>query len=168
MAAKQNTTLVALHENGRIGTPKPLISSARASLPKPQILSPIADSPSSPLALGSVVSTSKGIRGIIKYRGPVKGKKGEYVGLELIGNSIQKGKNNGSINGYVCFTMLLKICNCLNLIFHIHATLISLLSFFSQYSIFPTIRAKFRSVSSSKISSNENHISPHDHPGGLL
>lgn len=39
--------------------------------------------------------------GILRYKGPVHGREGHFAGLELIGTSQGKGKNNGTIQGYV-------------------------------------------------------------------
>ncbi|KAK7437579.1 hypothetical protein VKT23_018477 [Stygiomarasmius scandens] len=42
---------------------------------------------------------SLGVEGILRYLGPVEGRKGTWAGVELVGDSVGKGKNDGSVAG---------------------------------------------------------------------
>lgn len=53
-----------------------------------------------PLEIGDeVIMNGTSLVGIIRHLGPVAFKPGEYAGLELLGSSAGKGKNDGSVQG---------------------------------------------------------------------
>lgn len=88
----------------RNGTVTPTITPA---LPTPTAASRYlhASSSSGPrktkaLEIGDeVVMDGTALIGVLRHLGPVAFKPGEYAGLELIGDSAGKGKNDGSVQG---------------------------------------------------------------------
>lgn len=46
-----------------------------------------------------VIMNGTSLIGVLRHLGPVAFKPGEYAGLELIGSSAGKGKNDGSVQG---------------------------------------------------------------------
>lgn len=53
------------------------------------------------LQIGDIVNTPGGLWGIVKFIGPVRGKNGIFVGVDLDRDVANKGKNDGSVDGYV-------------------------------------------------------------------
>lgn len=51
------------------------------------------------LDVGDIVNTPGGLWGIVKFIGPVRGKNGVFVGVELDPEVAAKGKNDGSVDG---------------------------------------------------------------------
>lgn len=49
--------------------------------------------------VGDTVRLPEGQKGIIRYLGPVKGKSGEFAGIELIDEWTGEGRHNGDFNG---------------------------------------------------------------------
>ncbi|EPQ29294.1 uncharacterized protein PFL1_03049 [Pseudozyma flocculosa PF-1] len=50
-----------------------------------------------------VIMEGQDLTGVLRFLGPVQGMNGSYAGLELIGDCIGKGKNNGSVKGVQYF-----------------------------------------------------------------
>ncbi|CAD6890369.1 unnamed protein product [Tilletia laevis] len=53
--------------------------------------------------LVSVTTTGETFTGVLRHLGPVHFKEGNYAGLELVGDSFGKGKNNGAVQGQQYF-----------------------------------------------------------------
>ncbi|EEB07598.1 CLIP170 family protein Tip1 [Schizosaccharomyces japonicus yFS275] len=53
--------------------------------------------------IGSVVETSSGERGFVRYVGSVQNKNGTFVGIELLPEYASAGKNSGSVDGVEYF-----------------------------------------------------------------
>ncbi|KAF5020545.1 hypothetical protein F66182_7409 [Fusarium sp. NRRL 66182] len=54
--------------------------------------------------LGDVVDVPGGMHGIVRFIGPVQGKKGVFAGVELDSDYTSKGKNDGDVDGISYFT----------------------------------------------------------------
>ncbi|KAH3686989.1 hypothetical protein WICPIJ_002014 [Wickerhamomyces pijperi] len=71
---------------------------------KPTIIS-TAPAPPTNVVPGVVLILRNIGRAKVQYIGPVDGKPGQFVGLELQGDSLKYGKNNGQVNGKSYFTL---------------------------------------------------------------
>lgn len=58
---------------------------------------------SNDLKIGSILTIPNTGRAVLKYIGPVQGKSGKFVGIELLGESASLGKNSGDVNGIEYF-----------------------------------------------------------------
>lgn len=77
---------------------------AHVPVPKSPALTPATNAvvPSTPaprLFIGDKVTLPEGQQGILKYIGTVKGKNGEFAGVELIGEHSALGRHNGEFEG---------------------------------------------------------------------
>lgn len=54
----------------------------------------------SDLEVGDLVNVPGDMYGTVKFVGTVRGKNGQFVGVELDGRFAAKGKNNGDVDGY--------------------------------------------------------------------
>ena len=52
---------------------------------------------------GDLVDVPGGMHGTVKFIGEVKGKKGMFAGVELSREWAPRGKNDGDVEGWVCF-----------------------------------------------------------------
>lgn len=54
---------------------------------------------STEIEIGDIVDTPGGMHGRVRFIGSVKGKAGVFCGVELVGDLIGKGKNDGTVEG---------------------------------------------------------------------
>lgn len=50
-------------------------------------------------ALGDIVDVAGGMLGTVRFVGSVPGKKGTFIGVELLPEFASRGKNNGDVDG---------------------------------------------------------------------
>jgi hypothetical protein len=53
------------------------------------------------IAVGHLVDVPGAMHGMVKFIGPVQGKKGVFAGVELSKEYASRGKNDGDVDGYV-------------------------------------------------------------------
>jgi hypothetical protein len=59
--------------------------------------------PESPgIDVGDLVDVPGSMHGVVKFIGPVRGRKGIFAGVELSNQYATRGKNDGQVDGYVC------------------------------------------------------------------
>lgn len=51
------------------------------------------------VALGDIVDVPGGMHGVVRFVGPVQGKKGVFAGVELDQDFASRGKNDGDVDG---------------------------------------------------------------------
>ncbi|EMT63844.1 hypothetical protein NOF04DRAFT_1052316 [Fusarium oxysporum II5] len=56
------------------------------------------------VALGDIVDVPGGMHGVVRFVGPVQGKKGVFAGVELDRDFASRGKNDGDVDGISYFT----------------------------------------------------------------
>lgn len=56
--------------------------------------------------VGDTVDVPGGMHGTVKFVGAVRGKKGNFAGVELAREFAARGKNDGDVDGYVGASML--------------------------------------------------------------
>jgi hypothetical protein len=71
-------------------------ASLNALPPSPKLTSPMADSP---VAVGDTVNVPGDMYGTVKFLGPVRGKQGQFIGVELAADFAARGKNDGDVDG---------------------------------------------------------------------
>lgn len=60
--------------------------------------------------VGDLVDVPGGMYGTVKFVGAVRGKKGNFAGVELAKEFAARGKNDGDVDGYVGASMLHRCC----------------------------------------------------------
>lgn len=60
--------------------------------------------------VGDLVDVPGGMHGIVKFVGTVRGKKGNFAGVELAKKFAARGKNDGDVDGYDGALMLHRCC----------------------------------------------------------
>jgi hypothetical protein len=60
-------------------------------------------SPEAPpsIDVGDLVDVPGSMHGVVKFIGPVRGRKGVFAGVELSSPYATRGKNDGQVDGYV-------------------------------------------------------------------
>ncbi|KAH0030822.1 hypothetical protein KCU86_g15063, partial [Aureobasidium melanogenum] len=53
----------------------------------------------SPVVLGDMVNVPGDMYGTVKFVGPVRGKQGKFIGVELASEFAARGKNDGDVDG---------------------------------------------------------------------
>jgi hypothetical protein len=66
----------------------------------PQSLNPGGLQPED-VVVGDTVDVHGGMQGVVRFVGPVQGKKGVFIGVELLADHAARGKNNGDVDGCV-------------------------------------------------------------------
>lgn len=56
-------------------------------------------SQSAGVSLGDIVDVPGGMFGVVRFVGPVQGKKGVFAGVELVEEFANRGKNDGDVDG---------------------------------------------------------------------
>ncbi|KAK9456122.1 hypothetical protein V1511DRAFT_496608 [Dipodascopsis uninucleata] len=79
-------------------------SSMGLSSPRPPSSRGIRETAAIDFSVGDTVYVPGGMQGVIMYIGPVHGRGGEFAGVDLIGDDMARGKNNGTVDGVRYFS----------------------------------------------------------------
>ncbi|PHH60413.1 hypothetical protein CDD81_1691 [Ophiocordyceps australis] len=103
LAALTSSTLASIPD---VSESYALDSVLSVSDPDSSIMSPVTPSRQSfhDVAVGSAVDVPGGMHGVVRFLGPVQGKKGIFAGIELHSSFASRGKNSGDVDGLTYFT----------------------------------------------------------------